>query len=195
MSRAELHNYWLHPDADNEPEGYLQPEERSEFLFEIVRAYAEPDASVLEIGCNVGRNLAFLQDNGYSRLAGIEINPSALEILARRFPELKAAARIENAAVEIALPRLADSEYDLIFTMAVLEHLHPDSEWVFGEIARVGRTLLTIEDESSIHWRAFPRDYRRIFERLGMTQVEERSCAGVPGLGEPFVARVFRPRG
>ena len=78
--------------------------------------------------------------------------------------------------------------------MAVLEHLHPESNWVFGEIARITSSILiTIEDERSVYWRVFPRNYRRIFERRGMVQIEEHSCADVPGLGPAFVARVLLP--
>ena len=47
--------------------------------------------------------------------------------------------------------RIKDMERcDLVFTMAVLEHIHLDSEWVFSEMARIAKKyLITIEDEKN----------------------------------------------
>jgi hypothetical protein len=87
---------------------------------------------------------------------------------------------------------MQDDEYDCVFTMAVLEHLPYESDGVFREIVRAARyALITIEDERSHTWKHFPRRYDRVFERLGMRQVESLSCDAVDGLGSPFVARVF----
>ena len=76
--------------------------------------------------------------------------------------------------------------------MAVPEYIHKDSEWVFAEMARITKNLLvTIEDERGSSWRHFPRNYRKVFERLGMKQTEDLNCHGVDGLSAAFYARVF----
>lgn len=86
-----------------------------------------------------------------------------------------------------------DGEYDLIYTMAVLEHIHPDSEWVFGELARAtSGTLITIEDERAVTWRHFPRNYREVFEAQGLRQVHEARLTATEDL-DGFLARVFKP--
>jgi SAM-dependent methyltransferase len=193
-TREELQDYWRSPDAENPPESYLEGRERSEFLLSFVEAVAEPDSSLLEIGCNVGRNLAFLHEHGYRGLNAIEINAGALEVLRLEHPAMAADATFHNEPVEEAIKRFADDEFDVVFTMAVLEHLHQDSDWVFAEMARIARhAVITIEDEKSVHWRAVPRNYRTIFEGLGMSQSDERWCTDVPGLGSSFCARVFQP--
>jgi hypothetical protein len=84
-------------------------------------------------------------------------------------------------------------EYDLVFTMAMLEHIHSDSEWVFSEMARKAkRYLITIEgekkNESELH---FPRNYKNIFEGLGLQQVYEKHLSQKEGLNTKFYARVF----
>lgn len=59
-SRSKLHEYWQHPnDGMNKPEDYLKRTSRSKFLLKLLRPYIDPYDHILEIGCNVGRNLFF----------------------------------------------------------------------------------------------------------------------------------------
>lgn len=193
-SRDQLHEFWRNPDEPNRPEHYREPVERSRFLVDLLQPHLQADWTVLEIGCNVGRNLAFLRDAGLGRLTGIEINGEALALLRETYPELGATATLVNAPVEDVIRGMADRSFDLVYTMAVLEHLHPASEWVFGEMARVTRSLLvTVEDERGISVRHTPRDYGRVFAALGMRQILEREVSEAEGLSPGFVARVFQP--
>jgi hypothetical protein len=76
--------------------------------------------------------------------------------------------------------------------MAVLEHIHPDSEWLFGRLAQMAqKCLITIEDEVHATQRHCPRNYRNVFEPLGLKQVEEQKCPDSALLDDSFVARVF----
>jgi SAM-dependent methyltransferase len=190
--RAALHAYWRAPDDANRPQAYVEGgHERSAFLVEILRRHAAPTDRILEIGCNAGRNLEHLFRAGFANLAGLEISPGALDVLRATYPELARAAALHLGALEERARGFADGEFDAVYTMAVLEHIHRDSDWVFAEIARIaGRVLITIEDERERSWRHFPRNYRRVFEPLGWKQVEETGA--VPGLSRAFVARVFR---
>lgn len=193
-SREEMQGFWMNPtDDENATETYLVGEERSRFLLDIVKRYVGPEAAILEIGCNVGRNLQHLFQGGFKNLNGIEINPSAVALMKKTFPEMANEANIHNAPVEDVIKQFDDEQFDLIYTMAVLEHIHSDSEWIFAEMVRAtGNLVITIEDErgtSSLH---IPRDYQRHFEPLGMEQVEMIDCADIEGLGPDFAARVFR---
>lgn len=194
--RERLHEFWRHPDASNDPEGYRDPVERSRFLLALVEPYLAPDARILELGPNVGRNLAYLFDAGYRDLTGIEINGDAIALLRQSYPELGATATLIVSPIEDAIKDLPDGSFDLVFTMAVLEHIHPDSEWIFAEMVRIARsTLVTIEDERGTSVRHTPRDYRSVFEPLGAHQVEERRLSDAEGLSSDFVARVFEVSG
>ena len=192
-SLNEAHRIWR---EDASPEDYLHADpSRSHFLVNLVRKYAEPDAKILEIGCNVGRNLAHLAGAGFRDLEGVEISERAVRLLREAYPELAHITKVHNAPIEKVVPKFRDGEFDLVFTMAVLEHIHTRSDWIFPEIARIARSLLiTVEDEkhkrSRIH---FPRDYGEVFEGLGMRQLEAIQPLPVEGLvdGENFVARVF----
>jgi len=194
-SRAVLHAYWENPwDEGNLPEHYLTPVVRSEFLVQLVQKYISPDAKILEIGCNIGRNLNYLFDAGFKNLQAIEISEAAIKLLRESFPKMASQTEIYNMPVEDVIEHLGQNQYDLVFTMAVLEHIHPKSEWIFPEIVRISKEyLITIEDERTKNWRVIPRDYGRVFEALGMSQVEQVNCSKQKeGFHSGFVARVFR---
>lgn len=197
-TREELHEFWRHPDAANLAEGYRTGgAARSTFLVGLVKRHVQPDGEILEIGCNVGRNLHHLRLAGFSKLSGIEISEAAVRTLAEAFPDLAASARIVNEPVETAIKRFRDDEFALVYTMAVLEHIHADSEWVFGEMVRITRhALITIEDERGVSRRHFPRDYGEVFGALGLKEIATSDCSAIEGLGADFRARVFaKPAG
>jgi len=185
-SKDEIHQYWKAPnDGSNQPRDYLHPkggQARSEFLLSLIDL--PRDASILEVGCNVGRNLNHLHEAGYTDLTGIELSEQAVEILRRKFPHLR---DIRVGAAEDILPTF--DTFDLVFTMAVLVHIHPTSEQaVFPELTRIAKKLIVIEDEHLNTRRHFRRRYRPIFEGLGMKQVHEAQPAGLPDF---YVARIF----
>lgn len=191
-TREELHAYWKHPwDGVNLPQGYLGGEGKSKFLVDLVKKYAETQSSILEIGCNVGRNLNYLFLAGFEHLAGIEISEEAASLLKQSYPEMARQAKIINEPAEEALRKLEDNAFDITFTMAVLEHIHRKSEFIFPEMVRITkRFLITIEDELTISWRHFPRNYRKVFESLGLKEVYESNVE--LGLGKSLYARLFK---
>jgi len=184
--------YWYKPPLANQPHTYIEGELRSQFLLRLIRECTTKDGKILEIGCNVGRNLNALYLDGYKSLCGIEICTDALELLRQTYPSLGKNCRFYNAPVEDAIGSISDREYNTVFTLAVLEHIHPDSEWIFHHVTRVAKKhLITIEDEHCYSGRHFPRNYREVFENLGMRQIKEVHCDSRFALNENFVARVF----
>jgi len=96
-SCAELYQYWRHPgDKYNAPELYIYPVERSKFLLKFIKRYADFQASILEIGCNVGRNLNYLFNAGYKELGGVEISQEALDLMKKTYPEMVGHIKIWN---------------------------------------------------------------------------------------------------
>jgi len=195
-SCEELHRYWRQPrDSGNRPQDYISGEERSRFLVEVVSRYCPPDARILEIGCNVGRNLNYLFLAGFRNLEGIEISRSAVQLLKTTYPGMARCARIHNCPVEDVIKSFKKDAFDLVLTMAVLELLHPHSKWIFPEMARITKdTLITIEDEKSVSWGIFPRNYKNEFEPLGMRQIEGFNLDRVSELGHSYSLRVFKKR-
>ncbi|SFM06655.1 Methyltransferase domain-containing protein [Gracilibacillus orientalis] len=189
-SLKEIHEYWK---KNSYPETYRVATDRSIFLLNYIQNYIQGNQRILEIGCNVGRNLYHLFDNDYRQLTGIEISQEAVEQLYKNYPQLAENTDIIHAPAESVLKHMAKDHYDLVFTMAVLEHIHPDSEWLFDHIARVTKSyLITLEAEKYENWRIFPRNYREIFENLGFEQVEESTGESVKLSN--YTLRIFKKR-
>lgn len=187
-SLEEIHDYWINQSISS---NYLKHVQRSEFLFGYIKKYIDQSGKILEIGCNLGRNLNYLYENNFQNLTGIEISKEAINELKKTYPLLIENTEIIHSSVENIVKELPIENYDLVFTMAVLEHIHPDSEWIFAEIARItGSHLITIEAEKSEHWRIFPRNYKEVFEKLGLKQIEENRCDKKIRLGA-YTIRVF----
>ncbi len=190
-ARPDLHDFWRQPAPDgNVPSAYIAPVHRSRALVSLIKDLPK-DAAILEVGCNVGRNLAFLHDSGYRNLTGIEISPHAARLLRETYPQLVDAS-VKVGAAEEVLPGFEDKRFDLVFTMAVLEHIHPDSTSVFENMARVARSLLTIEPERHASHRQYPHDIRAIFTGLGFELVHSVSMGELPDTADdPAIAQYF----
>jgi pseudaminic acid biosynthesis-associated methylase len=98
-------------------------------------AIAPAPQSVLEVGCNIGQNLAALS-NFVSELHGVEPNAQVVE-MARRHPALSQADLRCGHGGDLPF---ADASIDLVFTAGVLIHVAPDHlAKVVDEIVRVSR--------------------------------------------------------
>jgi len=170
-----LHSFW-HPDVD------LQDE-------------------ILELGPNAGGNLAALRNLGYAHLSGVEINPQALEVFRAEHPEAAAAAHLIEGAFEEVLPTLPDKSFDCVFTASVGIHIHPASRRVFAEMVRLSRKhVCVLETEAANGRYTFARNYKRVFERLGCTQIREfhvdrDSVPNIKRTYDGYVARLLRVGG
>jgi len=190
-SREKIHAYWRNPDdMVNRPQDYVTDEHqrRTDTLVSIIeRLPLRKNARILEIGCNVGRNLEGLRLAGYTDLYGIEISKMAITAMKSHYPDLSVSLVV--APVEEKIREIPDNHFTLVFTMAVLQHLHPKSNWVFAEMARITQYLITIEDEYSQGWRHKARNYERVFSRLRMKQIGK---GAIRGLSPKFIGRAFR---
>jgi SAM-dependent methyltransferase len=169
MSSSDLLEFWRQPSPPgNQPESFFEPVDRSRALLLLLEGLPK-DARILEVGCNVGRNLAYLVDAGFTDVTGVEINQRAVGLLRENYPQL-ANSPIHVGAAEDVLPRLP-GPFELIFTMAVLNHIHPQSTTVFDEIARLSRSVLAVEFapvHKGVTDHQYPYDLQRTFERRGM---------------------------
>ncbi len=90
-------------------------------------------ASVLEFGCNRGRNLVEIgRLNGDIRLAGVDVNPDAVDWGRHRHGlDLR-------VGDESLLSTMEDQAFDVTFTLSVLDHL-PDPRPALKELIRLAR--------------------------------------------------------
>jgi pseudaminic acid biosynthesis-associated methylase len=139
------------------------------------------DAHILEVGCNMGTQLALLKEMGFSRLSGIEIQRYALE---RAKERLGNAELRQASAFSIPYP---DRHFDLVFTSGVLIHIAPaelpialqeihrcTKAWVWGmEYYAPEITEITYRGHNNLLWKA---DYARLYleacDDLGLVREE-----------------------
>ena len=136
-----------------------------------------------------------LRKIGWSSLAGIELQPYALEIARSRLPGVTL-----DQGSALALP-WADSSFDVVFTSGVLIHVSPDDlPKVMGEIYRVTReyiwcseyfapqvTRISYRERADLLWKMdFASQFLRRFPDLEL--VKERR---LPYLQGPNVDTVF----
>lgn len=179
MTKNECLGFWASITnnarfAGNRPDEYAaKPSGITKLMHDFWSPEVMRGDSILELGCNCGANLNMFYQLQYSNLSGIEINKNAIEEMKNSFPELARSVTVFQGSLEEKLPQLASNSVDLIFSMAVLMHLHPSSNFVFSEMVRVAqRYIITIEPEAASAGYVFPRNYLRVFKRLGCSQLK-----------------------
>jgi SAM-dependent methyltransferase len=148
---------------------------RSQTIINILSPLITKEDSILEIGCNSGRNLNHLWQAGYKNIRGIEISEHAVKRLRVEYPSL-ATIPVDIGPAELSIQRYDRKSVDVIFTMSVLEHLHPDSRCLFREIARVaGKYVLAIEFRQGRRSHIqYPWDIKSEFIAAGLTFIDAK---------------------
>jgi SAM-dependent methyltransferase len=170
---------------------YRGPDETSETVRAVLGEHCSTDASVMELGCGPGRHLAHLHDAGFSALSGLDVNSEAFDVLAEEYPELWSAGEFVCAAIESAVPEYADDQFDAVYSVETLQHVHPDEAWVFTEIVRITDELLVIvenegdgddgsDDGPDVNYvrediPLYYRDWETVFGDLGCEQLRVES--------------------
>ena len=193
-SIEQIHKYWKAPDdGKNKPEDYLNGKERTAFLVGQIKDVAVTNDTILEIGCNCGRNLNGLWGAGFRKLSGIEISKSAVDVMEKNYTSMFKRINVSVGPAETELKKIKSKSVDIIFTMAVLEHIHEDSAvQVFLEMKRIFKKfLITVEDEKKISERHFQRNYKDVFEGIGLKEIKSFRCNKIQGLDKNYIFRIF----
>ncbi|HEX2016525.1 MAG TPA: class I SAM-dependent methyltransferase [Solirubrobacteraceae bacterium] len=134
---------------------------RRRVLAEVLRSLElAPHARILDAGCGSGRNMVELA--AFGQVTGVELAPASVEVARGR-----GVGEVIAGSV-VPLP-LADSSFDLVVSLDVIEHLDDDRE-ALREFRRVtapgGRLLITVpayqwlwsmHDEVNHHRRRYTR--------------------------------------
>lgn len=157
--------------------GITRTELNNEFLKGINRS-----SKILEVGCNVGSQLLFLQKMGFKDLCGIELNRDVVEISKSTTKNIDI---IQGSALDIPF---RDGYFDLVFTSGVLIHISPKNiKRAIGEIYRCSKkyiwgfeyyaekyTEIIYRGNKNMLWKAdFPRLYLESFDDLSLEKVKK----------------------
>ena len=76
--------------------------------------------SILEVGANVGTQLQFLHDQGFSKMLGVDVNRHAVTEAKQLYPAIDV---IEASGFDLPFK---DGTFELVYTSGVLIHISPD---------------------------------------------------------------------
>jgi SAM-dependent methyltransferase len=153
---------------------YVEVDDFSDSLVRELDGLAEPDDSILDICCNVGRNLNSLADRGYHKLLGVDIMQEAISKAPELFPALHSARLSVGNAVDYlqALPPLS---VDWAITQsATIELIHPSFR-LHRELKRVVRKGLVLVIDERGH--SYPRYWRYLLKRSGFKEIHRKALS------------------
>ena len=190
MEPNSVRESWTNRAGEYSPQYYAHygPNETSAVIREALDARLDRDAAVLELGCGSGRHLDHLATHGFEDLSGVDINAEAFDTMRETYPELAAEGTFHCGAIEDLVGEFEDGAFDAVYSVETLQHLHPDAEWAFEEIARItDEVLITaeievpagesgsadrdvnyVDDETPLYY----RDWSEIFTSLALVEVD-----------------------
>lgn len=152
MDHPDVRRHWAERTGEYSPAYYAHygPDETSEAIGRHLSKRLDRDATVLELGFGSGRHLSHLYDRGFDRLAGVEVNEDAREVVASAYPSLADEGTLYFEAIEDVVGTFEDGYFDAVFSVETLQHIHPEADWVLPEIQRITEeVLITVENEAA----------------------------------------------
>lgn len=133
-SPAEVDAHWLK---------YYSIKPRTQIIAEALEGIPR-DISILEIGCNCGNQLEILNQMGFTRLFGTDINTLAIRTIEQKRKQVSA-----RVAKNDELP-FADGKFDMVMTCWTLCHMSINNyAKALREIKRVTKRWLFISEPYS----------------------------------------------
>jgi len=176
-SKEKVQDYWKNEanKDENNPKTYIDAQNnRAEYFFELIKnkLNLKINEPILELGTNAGKVLNHLFSQGFQNITGIEINSNAINIMKKEYPNAHNNSNIINASLEDSLPQFKDNSFSLVFSIYVLFTIHPENNFIFEHIARISKKfIITIEAEDMVTKRCYPRNMKKIFEKLGFKEI------------------------
>ncbi|MEI6207377.1 MAG: radical SAM protein [Desulfuromonadales bacterium] len=195
--KNDVIEYYKNPDEANKPFNYLGKIHlsSSEYLYSLIQQHCPGIHSILDAGCNSGRNMAYLKERMNVTIDGMEINDEAIDLLYDTYPSL-AKSKVYPGDMVDSVARMKERSYDLIFSMASLQGIHPEVSNKFWEkLARVSsKYIITIELESlgGANDRTFLRNYKHIFVSAKYREIYSEHINDINLSLNNYQARIFK---
>jgi SAM-dependent methyltransferase len=152
MNEDDVHDQWAERTGAYSPDyyAYYGADETSDLIGALLDRFVDHGAAILELGCSSGRHLDHLRERGYKNLHGVDINDEAFEVMAREYPDLTEVGTFHCAAIEDVVRDADDGDFDVVYSVETLQHVHPDASWVFDELTRIATTLLMTAETDAV---------------------------------------------
>lgn len=145
----------------------------------MLTRYVPPLATILEVGCGDGVQLALLYELGYTELFGLDISTKQAE----RATELHAPHIVATTTGSVLDIPAYDSSYEVVFTSGLLIHVSPeDLVRAMDEMYRVSRRFIWGFEYFSIHLEPESVVYRGIGNMLWKANYAELFLQRFPAL-------------
>jgi len=137
--------FWIGAEKEGD-RGYttfMKIDDKALFLIENLKKLIDrKDMSILDIGCNVGRFLNVLAEDGCHNLTGIDINELAINDSYSVYPKLTNNAKMYSTTIQSFLSSSKDNSFDIIYTYgATVELIHPTYPLI-KNLARVSKKYI-----------------------------------------------------
>ena len=167
LVRKQVREHWRMQDFSDRHgyDKYDYPQEKLDvILSKTIRELASSNESILDLGCNTGRQLRGLNEIGYKRLTGLDISPNAIK-QAKIKPDSSGIEFIEGS-FEKKLPEfvLKNRKFDLIYSAGAGICLVYPAFDVVKYICKLSRKYAVLVNQ---HNNGYPRIWEYEFERWG----------------------------
>lgn len=154
-----------------DPEDFKNIDPHSQILVNQVVARSQSKQSkIMDLGCNCGRFLNALAEQGFDNLHGVDISQKALDYMPEWFPALKGKVDVECDLFQRYISKRDDREFDIVYTHgATVELVHPSYPMV-RELCRITKShIVFVINENK---NRYPRFWEYEFKRNGFVPVE-----------------------
>ena len=173
-SRMAQRDHWKNQN-EGDVHGYQHYDQKNEARDQVLRAeikrLIKPEQSMLDLGCNCGRDLYENKHMGYKKLTGIDICRSAIEHGKKKF-DLSGVELIVGSYEEV-LPDLIRNHrtFDLVYSGgASMAMVHPSFD-IVSHICQLSNQYVILVNEDSTNY-AYPRFWEHEFKRCGFILVK-----------------------
>jgi 2-polyprenyl-3-methyl-5-hydroxy-6-metoxy-1,4-benzoquinol methylase len=120
----------------------------SQILHKFFREFVDPDATILDVGCGLGRNLDFLQKIGYKNVLGLDVNHDSLS-----------ACKARGHFVAHIDEDLDGRKFDVLLFSHVIEHIpYPEIVAFFHKYFQSAKPNALVIIACPTFWQGFFND-------------------------------------
>lgn len=145
-------------------------------LKNVLEVASDKQSPILDLGCNSGRHVEYLYNNGMRNLSGVDVMKNALLYFKERCPDAYENSQTYHDFFQHFLRNTPDQKYEIVYTVgATIEIVHPSFD-IIGEMCRVAQSYVIILVQEDYH--SYPRFYVSEFERNNFELIDSQRPIG-----------------